>query len=84
MYAAQFDHATHLIVMPLASFHHLTEETSEPEAQVVLLSNTGRCVSTALVQVFEAIPNALVLSEPDAFSLALMLFNSGKTTNEQD
>ena len=50
----------------------------------MLLSNTGRCGSTALVQVFEAIPNALVLSEPDAFSLALMLFNSGKTTNEQD
>jgi hypothetical protein len=84
MYVTQFRHATHIIVMPMTSFHRLSEEVGDPEADVVLLSNTGRCGSTLLAQVFEAIPSTIVMSEPDAYFLAFMMHSTGKTTDEED
>jgi len=84
MYVAQFKYATHLVVMPISSFYRLADELGDPKAQVVLLSNTGRCGSTLLAQMFEAVPKTLVMSEPDAFTQTGADFSAGKITGNEE
>ena len=43
----------------------LAEEIGDPPGTLVLLSNSGRCGSTLLTQLFEGMPNTLAISEPE-------------------
>ena len=61
----QFNHCTHLVRIPLDSFIRLAEEVGDPPGKLILLSNSGRCGSTLLTQLFEGMPNALAISEPE-------------------
>ena len=65
-FAAQFIHSTSVIKMPIECFHSLAEEVGDPAVPVVWLSNTGRCGSTMMSQVFESVDGTLVMAEPDA------------------
>ena len=64
--AAQFDHSKNVIKMPIGAFHALAEKIGQPSVPAIWLSQTGRCGSTLLCQVFEKVPGTLIISEPDA------------------
>ena len=81
---AQFWNMTHLISMPIASFHRVAGEVGEPRSQVFMLSHTGRCGSTLAVQCFEALPNTRALSEPQSLLDALHLHSTGMTSDEEN
>ncbi|TRY75435.1 hypothetical protein TCAL_09502 [Tigriopus californicus] len=76
-YINQFNHCKHLILIPLNLFIALTNDVDalpfNPESvSYVLLSNTGRCGSTLLTQLFEdKVKNAVAISEPD-FVMAMV------------
>ena len=63
---AQFKRSRNVIKMPTISFHALAEKVGDPSVPVIWLSNTARCGSTILAQVFEKIPGTSLISEPDA------------------
>ena len=67
-YIAQFNKAVKVIKIPAKSFHKLASEIGDPQMEVVLISSTGRCGSTALTQMFEAVPGLVTISEPDALT----------------
>ena len=48
--AAQYDYGRRLIVVPLTTFHRLSELIGDPKAEIVFLFNTARCGSTLLTQ----------------------------------
>jgi len=48
---AQFDFGRRLIVVPLTTFHRLSELIGDPKGELVFLFNTARCGSTLLAQV---------------------------------
>ena len=79
-YINQFNHCTHLIRIPLESFVTLGINVGNPPpyTKFVLLSNTGRCGSTLLTQLFEQLPNTVAISEPEV----LMEFSQEKTFDE--
>jgi len=43
----------HLIVVPLSTFHRLSELIGDPQGQLIFLFNTTRCGSTLLAQVHD-------------------------------
>jgi len=60
----QFKESVRIITMPLSSFVRCADELGDPKTKVIWLHSTGRCGSTAMSQVFEAIPNCTTVSEP--------------------
>ena len=76
-YISQFKHCTHVIRMPLVFFSHLAEKLEDPpqETKFILLSNTGRCGSTLLTQLYEEMSNTVAISEPEV----LMEFSHSST-----
>lgn len=81
---AQFWNMTHLISMPISSFHRIAGRTGEPKSDVVLLSSTGRCGSTLFTQLFEALPNFRTISEPLPLVNLLRMYNAGQTSDEEN
>ena len=65
-YVGQFIYSTKVIKITIECFHSLAEEVGNPAVHVVWLSNTGRCGSTMVNQVFESVEGTLVMAEPDA------------------
>ena len=65
MYINQFKLCSELIRMPIESFLRLAEEIGDPKGKLVILSNTGRCGSTLLTQLFEELPSTVAISEPE-------------------
>jgi len=65
---AQFENARRIIVMPIEAFHQLAEQIGDPEGKVVFVTNTSRCGSTLLSQIYEETDRCLSLSEPDAMN----------------
>lgn len=65
MRMAQYDLARRLVVLPIESVHRLAEHLGDPHARLVLVSNTARCGSTLLCQMFEQTGQCMALSEPD-------------------
>ena len=51
MRTAQTHFCTRLIVVPLTTFHRLSEQIGDPQGEVIFLFNTARCGSTLLTQV---------------------------------
>ena len=56
-YINQFNHCKRIIQIPIPQFMKLMEDNAEaspiPDVNLILLSNTGRCGSTLLTQLFE-------------------------------
>ena len=68
VYNTQYRNATHLIIIPIESFHQVSKEISLPGIPVISLANHGRCGSTLLTKIFEAVPNSLSISEPVGYT----------------
>jgi len=51
MRSAQTDFATRLIVVPLTTFHRLSEVIGDPQGELIFTFQTGRCGSTLVTQV---------------------------------
>lgn len=65
--------------MPIESFLTLADQVGDPVGKLVILSNTGRCGSTLLTQVFEDLPHTVTLSEPEV----LMAFTHEQTFDSE-
>ncbi|XP_067937618.1 uncharacterized protein [Watersipora subatra] len=61
--------------MPIKSFNRLAECMPENRKTVLWVYHTGRCGSTALSQAFNALPNAVAMSEPLCFISLLQSFS---------
>lgn len=83
-FVTQFNSAIELLSLPLKDFLRFTNDLGDPKPNVVLLSNTGRCGSTILTQMLEAVPKTVVMSEPHYFVSIVGLFDSkhAKTPSE--
>jgi hypothetical protein len=79
MYINQFRLCGELIRMPIDSFLRLADEVGDPVGKMVILSNTGRCGSTLLTQLFEELPNTVAISEPEV----LMAFTHESTFDDE-
>ena len=56
MYITQFKLATHLITMDIETFRELADNLPEKkDVKIIVVANTGRCGSTLLAQMFEAV-----------------------------
>ena len=84
LYVAQFCRAKYVIKMSIQSFHVLAEKIGDPSLPVIWVSNTGRCGSTMLCQVFESAPGTIVMSEPDVMSNISILTNHGLAEVERE
>ena len=54
--------------MPIGVFQKLAEQLGDPKGQLLFITNTARCGSTLLTQVFEESEHSIALSEPDAMN----------------
>jgi len=64
-YQAQAKNAVGLVSMPLPIFHRVAREIPEPPQGLLFVHSVGRCGSTLLSKVLEAVPSVHSLSEPD-------------------
>ena len=78
-FAAQFIHSTHVIKM---SIERLAEQVGNPSVPVTWMSNTGRCGSIMMSQVFESVEGTLVMAEPDAVQNAFYLLQDNDVSVE--
>ena len=65
---AQFENARRIIKIPIDAFHKMAEEIGDPTGEIVFVTNTARCGSTLLTQIFEETGECVGFSEPDAFN----------------
>lgn len=82
-YQAQYEHAEQLIAVPRSTFLELGEQARAPANPVIMIHSVGRCGSTLLSQVFDAVPNTVSLSEPDIFSNFLLMRELNGRNNTQ-
>ena len=69
-----------LIRMPLLAFYKLAEGLSDPGGKLVVVSNTTRCGSTVIAQMFECTGRSVVYSEPHVLmDIAVMYRREGMT-----
>ena len=73
-----------MIWMSIESFHGLAEKIDDPSLPVIWVSNTGRCGSTMLCQVFESAPGTIDMSEPDVISNISLQTNDGQGESERE
>ena len=66
--AAQFEHARRIIKLPIAAVHRMAEEIGDPTGEIVFLSNTFRCGSTLLTEIFEETGECIAVAWADAFN----------------
>lgn len=66
--AAQYYNAVRVICMPIHSFYRLTEKLEDPK-NLTFITNTARCGSTLLTQMFESTGKVVCLSEPSALNV---------------
>ena len=83
LYISQFKYCVQVITMPISSFNRLAREIGDPSCQVILLSNTGRCGSTIVGQMFESVPMTLLLSENDALTNLAFMQTEGELSNDE-
>ena len=68
MRIAQFYNAKKVILMPIHSFHKMAEQIGDVKGTLIFATNTGRCGSTLLSQIFEETGKSVAISEPDALN----------------
>jgi hypothetical protein len=78
---AQFQKAQNVLIMPLSVFHKLAEKIGDPKGQIVFISNTARCGSTLLTQIFEETKRSVAFSEPDCMNALSVV--EGKVSKEE-
>lgn len=78
VYNTQFRHAVNLITVPIESLHKIAKEMSLPKIPIIHLANHGRCGSTLITKIFEAVPNSLSISEPNAYTDLAELSRKGR------
>lgn len=64
-YASQHEHALRVVTVPYEAFHNLPGTMPD---HLILVHNIGRCGSTLLHHIFNALDSVVSLSEPEAFS----------------
>ena len=60
----QYRKCTELIIVPLEFFIQLADCIPKTRPKLILFSNMGRCGSTLLTQMLEAVPGTVAISEP--------------------
>ena len=78
LYLFQWDSSKKLISMPLDVFMEMSEKIDFPSCPVINIANHTRCGGTLMSRVFQSIPRALVLSEPQALS-CVAIFSAHQT-----
>ena len=68
VYNTQFRMATKIIILPVESFHRIAKDIPLPNIPMIHLANHGRCGSTLMSKLFEAMPNSLSISEANSFT----------------
>lgn len=68
IYLSQYQFATELLAMDFDDFHRLASRIPLNEESILFIHSVGRCGSTLLSKVFQALPNTCSLSEPDTFT----------------
>ena len=71
VYNTQFIYGKQLLTISMKHFMRFAAELRDPKSHVILLSNIGRCGSTLLTQMMEAVPNTVTMSEPEVLSLVM-------------
>ena len=77
VYNTQFRMATKIIILPVESFHRIAKDIPLPNIPMIHLANHGRCGSTLMCKLFEAMPNTLSISETLPFSTLANLSRKG-------
>jgi hypothetical protein len=65
---AQFENARRIVKVPIEAFHKMAEDLGDPKGELVFVTNTSRCGSTLLSQMFEESGACIGFSEPDALN----------------
>ena len=68
VYHGQFLFAKRMFIMPLTSFYMISKQIKKPDIPIIHLANHGRCGSTFLSNVFDAISGTLSISETNPFT----------------
>jgi hypothetical protein len=76
MYAAQYDHAQRLLVVPYDTFHRIAADINLLDPLVMIYS-TGRAGSTLMSKAFTELGAVTSLSEPDVYTQAVLLRSGG-------
>jgi hypothetical protein len=64
-YQGQAEHAIGLASMPLEIFHRVARQLPIEQERIIFVHSVGRCGSTLLSKVLQAVPSVHSLSEPD-------------------
>ena len=81
---AQFNQATHLILLPLKTFNEVTEENiGNPTLKVTLIQMTSRCGSTLLTQIMSRVPGVQSWSETNPLIYMQTMRNNGLLPEHQ-
>ena len=81
---AQYQRATHLILLPLNLFNRVAEEKiGDPKVKVTLIQMTSRCGSTLLTQILGRVPRVQAWSEPNALCYMQTMRNNGSLPDHQ-
>ncbi len=78
-YAAQHEHAQRLFTVPYDTFHQMPDRTP---GHLILVHNIGRCGSTLLHHIFNALDSVVSLSEPDAFASIIPMRQNDKNSDD--
>lgn len=65
LYQGQYELARGLATIPISAFHTLAGRIDRPRDGFIFLHSVGRCGSTLLSKVMQAVPQTYSLSEPD-------------------
>jgi hypothetical protein len=77
--AAQFEHAVRIHRLPIAAFHRLADRLGDPKGRLIFLTNTARCGSTMLTQMFETTGRVVAISEPYSLNVLTVSVQKGRT-----
>ena len=83
LYVAQFQYCQRVITMPIRSFHKLANDIGSSTAPVIWLSNTGRCGSTIIGQLFESVQGTILMSENDSLTNLAYMKEKGKVSGKE-
>ena len=75
---AQFRLAVNLITVPIEFLHQIAKEISIPKIPIIGIANRGWCGATVITKMFEAVPNSLSMSEPNAYAELVELSRKGR------
>ncbi len=81
-YQGQIDQAEGLVSMPLDEFHRVAKQIPPPPAHLIFVHSVGRCGSTLMSKVLQAVPGVHSLSEPDDLTQLVLLRTTREASEE--